>query len=120
MMSKIIASNEQPAICPKFEFTFGILGKKWNGLIIEVLLEGESTLRFIDLSISIAGVSDRVLTERLKELESLGIIQRAGGPNNVRAGYCLTEKGEALHKVMNEVQEWADEWVCNEECQETK
>lgn len=111
-------NNCQPALCPKFEYTFGILGKKWNGLIIEALLESEGSMRFIDLSKSIDKVSDRVLTERLKELEKLDIIQRPGGTDNVRAGYCLTDKGKALNKVMKEVQLWADEWVCSEECQQ--
>lgn len=113
-----MSTYDQPVLCPKFEYTFAILGKKWNGLIIEVLIEaGGGPLRFVDLSNSIEGVSDRVLTERLKELEAHTIIQRPGGTDNVRAGYCLTDKGRALESVMHEVQTWADEWVCQEDCQ---
>ena len=56
-------------ICPKFEKTFSILGKKWTGLIIEVLMDGDK--RFKELAAQIPNVSDRVLVERLKELVGL-------------------------------------------------
>ena len=63
------------SLCPKFEKGFQILGKKWNGLIIDVLLEG-GPQRFVDIAAMIPDVSDRVLTERLKELEAEGIVGR--------------------------------------------
>lgn len=100
-------------ICPKFEYTFSILGKKWTGLIIDVLLEGP--IRFKDLTSAIPEVSDRVLVERLKELEQEGIVTRPVDERTSRAGYCLTEKGLSLKTVMNEVQNWADKWVCEED-----
>lgn len=97
-------------ICPKFEKTFSILGKKWTGLIIEVLLTGEK--RFKEISEQISGVSDRVLVERLKELEEEGILLRTeNAAASIRIQYALTEKGKGLEKVMREVQTWADEWV---------
>ena len=77
-----------------FEKSFSILGKKWNGLIIDVLLE-RGPQRFGELKEKIPMLSDRVLVERLKELEAEGIITKAVrcGEGN-RLEYFLTEKGE--------------------------
>ncbi|SFK25309.1 DNA-binding transcriptional regulator, HxlR family [Marinilactibacillus piezotolerans] len=111
----MIEITQDKIICPKFEQTFSILGKKWTGLIIDVLLEGPH--RFKDLSQSIPEVSDRVLVERLKELEQTGIVTKELDENcELRSGYCLTTKGLALESVMKEVQSWADEWISEEEC----
>lgn len=108
--------NQVKTICPKFEQTFKILGKKWTGLIIDVLLEGPC--RFKDLVQSIDGVSDRVLIERLKELEAYNIVTRDLGENsNIRTGYQLTEKGKDLEGVMDQIQTWADRWICQEDIQ---
>lgn len=98
------------SICPKFEKTFSILGKKWSGLIIEVLLTGDH--RFKEIAEEIPGVSDRVLVERLKELEDEGIVIRkelTDGP--IKILYGLTEKGKSLENVMIEVQKWANKWI---------
>lgn len=97
-------------LCPRFQKTFSILGKKWSGLIIEVLLLGDR--RFKDISEEIPAVSDRVLVERLKELEDEGIVLRTEkneGPIKVK--YSLTEKGKALEGVMNEIQLWSNNWI---------
>ena len=71
-LTKTNDSTQDKVICPKFEQTFSILGKKWTGLIIDVLLDGPR--RFKDISSAISGVSDRVLVERLKELERISMI----------------------------------------------
>lgn len=103
---ELSASN----ICPRFEYTFNILGKKWNGLIIETLLNGPK--RFKDITVSIDGVSDRVLAERLKELEAENLIKRPEGQeNNPRGGYCLTKKGQDLRSIMDTVHDWSDKWI---------
>ncbi|MCI0129948.1 MULTISPECIES: helix-turn-helix domain-containing protein [Enterococcaceae] len=103
--------KRQFELCPKFEKTFDMLGKKWNGLIIDVLLE-DGTQRFVELANKIPDVSDRVLVERLKELEEKGIITRDEHPiEKKRIDYSLTEKGEALRSVMNEVQSWGEKWM---------
>lgn len=97
-------------LCPKFECAFAVLGKRWNGLIIRVLLEGPK--RFSDVSNVIPQLSDRILAERFKELELEGIVKRMVYPETpVRIEYQLTEKGEALRNVMDEVQKWAEKWV---------
>lgn len=103
--------KEESCICPRFQKTFNILGKKWTGLIIEVLLMEDR--RFKDIAEQIPEVSDRVLVERLKELEEEGIVLRTEnllGP--VKVQYSLTEKGRGLEKVMQEIQLWSNQWMC--------
>ncbi len=103
-------------LCPKFEKTFSILGKKWNGLIIDVLLEN-GPQRFVELAAKIPMVSDRVLVERLKELEKEGIVTRnIACSEKSRSEYLLTEKGADLQKAMRQIQVWSEKWVTEEEC----
>ncbi|NEW04543.1 helix-turn-helix transcriptional regulator [Paenibacillus sp. SYP-B3998] len=94
-------------LCPKFENAFELLGKRWTGLIITVLLSGPK--RFKDISELIPSMSDRMLSERFKELEAAGIILRHVYPETpVRIEYELTAKGKGLKPVMEELQKWAD------------
>lgn len=105
-------SNNQEddfSLCPRFEHTFTILGKKWNGLIIEVLLN-EQTQRFKDLAAHVDKCSDRVLVERLKELEEEQIVQRNTFPGESRIEYSLTKRGKELAPVMSAVHSWSDKW----------
>ncbi|WP_267202074.1 winged helix-turn-helix transcriptional regulator [Limosilactobacillus kribbianus] len=96
-------------LCPRFTKTFMMLGKKWNGLIIETLLE-KDTLRFKDIASSVSKCSDRVLCERLKELEDDQIIVRNTYPGTSRVDYSLTARGRELAPVMNAVHAWSDKW----------
>ena len=94
-------------IAVKFQNAFEILGKKWNGLVLWSLIEDPK--RFTDIRRNIPELSDRVLTERLRELESLDLIKRnvyARIP--VKVEYELTQKGKALEKSMLEIQIWAE------------
>lgn len=98
------------SLCPKFEIAFELIGKKWTGLIIRVLLEGPK--RFSDIRQLIPDLSDRMLTERFKSLEVEGIIQRTVYPETpVRIEYELTEKGRDLKASLDEIQKWAEKWV---------
>ncbi|MBM7644936.1 DNA-binding HxlR family transcriptional regulator [Scopulibacillus daqui] len=102
--------KESMHLCPRFESAFEILGKRWTGLIIRVLLTGPK--RFKDVSESIPQLSDRVLAERFKELEKQEIIRRNVYPETpVRIEYELTDKGKSLQPVMDAVQEWAVKWI---------
>ncbi|WP_040949635.1 winged helix-turn-helix transcriptional regulator [Gorillibacterium massiliense] len=97
-------------LCPKFEAAFELFGKRWTGLIIQVLLSG--TRRFGEIVQSIPNMSDRMLAERLKQLEEEGIVVRTVYPETpVRIEYTLTDKGRALEPVMREVQGWAESWI---------
>ncbi|KRU28221.1 HxlR family transcriptional regulator [Clostridium sporogenes] len=96
-------------MCPKFENAFELLGKRWTGLIIRTLLNGQK--RFSDIAEAIPNMSARMLTERFKELEEEGIILRKVYPETpVRIEYELTEKGLDLQAVMDEIQKWAEKW----------
>ena len=68
--------------------------------------------RFCELTSLVEGLSDRVLSDRLRELEVEGIVSRAVYPNiPVRVEYQLTEKGRALKPVVDAIQHWANDWV---------
>lgn len=96
-------------ICPKFESALDILNKRWTGLIIFQLLEGVQRFSTIESAI---GISGRVLSERLKDLEKQGIVKRnVYNETPVRIEYGLTEKGKALKPVLESIQSWADGWV---------
>lgn len=101
--------SDQFSLCPRFSHTFMILGKKWNGLIIEVLLHNK-TQRFKDLAASIDKCSDRVLCERLKELEQEGLVTRQTHLGESRVDYALTPEGQELAPVMAAVHDWSDKW----------
>ncbi|WP_211745222.1 helix-turn-helix domain-containing protein [Paenibacillus sp. Marseille-Q4541] len=97
-------------MCPRFETAFSFLGKRWNGLIIRTLMDGPK--RFKDISNLIPQMSDKMLSERMKDLESEGILTRHVYPETpVRIEYELTEKGKALEPVMAQIQNWAEEWI---------
>jgi len=101
---------EHQALCPKFEAAFDILGKRWTGLIIRVLLTGPK--RFKEISDMIPNMSDRMLAERFRELEAQDIVLRSVYPETpVRIEYELTAKGKSLAPVMDAVQTWSDQWV---------
>ncbi|WP_408009404.1 winged helix-turn-helix transcriptional regulator [Pseudalkalibacillus sp. A8] len=98
------------SMCPKYEAAIEIIGKKWTGLIIRVLLSGPK--RFKDIKKQIPDMSDRMLTERMKELEAVGIVNREVYPETpVRIEYTLTDKGISLKNVISEIQRWSDDWV---------
>ncbi len=97
-------------ICERFQHGAEILGKRWTGLIVMLLLPGPR--RFGELAAELEVVSDRVISERLKELEREGIVERRVYPETpVRIEYALTEKGAALAPVINALQAWSERWV---------
>ena len=96
-------------VCPRFENAMNILSQRWTGLVIYQLLSG--TKRFCALESSI-GISGRVLSERLKDLENQGIVKREVFPETpVRIEYSLTEKGLALEPIMKEIEKWSQTWL---------
>ena len=97
-------------ICPRFHKAIELIGKKWTGAIIRALMGGPR--RFSEILDSVPRLHDRVLSERLRELEAEGVIQRRVYPEiPVRIEYELTEKGRDLEKVVEEFHRWADHWV---------
>nr|WP_025021700.1 helix-turn-helix domain-containing protein [Ligilactobacillus hayakitensis] len=103
-------------LCPKFSKTFSILGRKWNGLIIDVLLQ-EGPQRFRTLADKVDKCSDRVMVERLKELEAENLVERVSQNDSSRVLYQLTSQGEDLREVMKAIHTWSDQWYSIEDCQ---
>lgn len=98
------------AFCPKFHQAIELIGRRWTGAILRAMLAG--TVRFSDIAAAVPGLSDRLLSERLKELEAEGIVIRVVIPSTpVRVEYALTAKGEALHDVIASVSAWAEHWA---------
>jgi DNA-binding HxlR family transcriptional regulator len=98
------------AICPRVEGVFSLLAKKWTGLILLSLLEGE--LRFVELRASIPELSARLLSLRIKELEEAGLVERrVHAVSPIRVSYRLTEKGESLSAVMGNIADWARKYL---------
>ena len=98
------------SFCPTFQRAVELLGRRWTGAVARALLRGP--LRFSELARAIPEISDRALSQRLKELEAEGILVRrvdTGSP--VRVEYVLTEKGEALEEVVRGIEAWAHHWV---------
>jgi len=96
-------------VCPHFHAAVELIGKRWAGATLCALVDGPR--RFVELSHSVPGVSDRLLSARLKELEREGLITRvveAGTP--VRVTYSLTEKGAELEPAIVELRDWARRW----------
>ncbi len=103
-------SHQISAFCPIYHRAIELIGRRWTGAILRVLLSGQT--RFSDVTAAIPGLSDRLLSERLKELEAEGIVTRTVIPETpVRIEYRLTEKGRALSHVIDAVSEWAGEWL---------
>jgi DNA-binding HxlR family transcriptional regulator len=98
------------AVCPLYHRAVELIGRRWSGAILYALHGGET--RFSDLTEVVPGLSDRLLSERLKELEAEGLVVRTVFPEiPVRIEYTLTEKGRALGEVMAAIGAWAHEWL---------
>ncbi|MHB1016955.1 MAG: winged helix-turn-helix transcriptional regulator [Coriobacteriia bacterium] len=96
-------------VCDTFHHAIELIGRRWTGAIISVMLKGAS--RFCELRAAIPGISDRLLTERLRELEDAGIVAReveATRPPQVT--YRLTPKGQALGPVLESITGWSHDW----------
>ncbi len=107
------SENEHGRICEHFQRAAQLLARRWNPLIVSALLDGVA--RFTDIRNAIPGLSDRVLSERLKELELEGIVTRRVIPDTpVRVEYGLTDQGRDLAGVVRELRGWAERWSIGE------
>jgi DNA-binding HxlR family transcriptional regulator len=103
-----------PAICPKFHKAIELVGSRWTGAVLQVLMAGPS--RFSTLREAVGDISDRMLSERLRELEREAIVSRTVLPDPpIRVEYALTDKGHELHTTLAAVARWAERWVTGEE-----
>ena len=97
--------------CPRYHEAVELVGKRWTGAILYVLLH-HGELRFTEIANAVPDLSDRLLSERMKELEARGIVERHVHPDSpVRVDYALTEKGRALEPAVRALKDWAQDWV---------
>src|SRR3989442_11490863 len=95
-----------PTLCARFHRASEVIGRRWTGAIIFVLLR--SRCRFATLRDAIPDITDRMLSERLQELEQEGIVERTVVPDTpVRVEYALTKKGRALASAIDAISDWA-------------
>lgn len=98
-----------PELCPRFHRASELIGRRWTGAIIFVLMK--ATCRFAVLRSAIPDITDRMLSDRLHELEAEGIVERTVLPlPPVRVEYALTKKGRALAEAFQAIAEWAYKW----------
>jgi DNA-binding HxlR family transcriptional regulator len=97
-------------VCSRFHHAVELIGRRWSGAIISVMLGGPQC--FNEMLAAVPGLSDRLLTERLREFESEGLVRRTVLPGPpVRVSYELTEAGKSLEPVIESLTRWAERWV---------
>lgn len=105
------AGSQLPACCPLYHEAVEMIGRRWTGAIVEVLMQGGS-MRFSAIANCVPELSDRLLSERLKDLESRGLVARHVDPGPpVRVSYVLTEMGRSLEPTVAELKAWAMRWL---------
>jgi DNA-binding HxlR family transcriptional regulator len=96
--------------CPLYHEAVELVGRRWTGAILRVLMDGP--LRFSEIAQAIPELSDRLLSERMKELEARGIVQRTVLPGPpLRVQYELSRMGSELEPALSEIQSWARRWL---------
>ena len=104
------ASAHELALCGRFHRAIELIGRRWTGAIVFLLLR--SKCRYATLRDAIPDITDRMLSERLQELEEQGIVERTVVPATpVRVEYALTKKGRALAAAIDAMAAWAERWV---------
>ena len=104
-------NDHPPELCTRFHRASELIGRRWTGAIIFLLLKMPSA-RFAALRDAIPDITDRMLSDRLQELEHEGIVERTVIPETpVRVEYSLTKKGRELAAAMDAIAEWAEKWV---------
>ncbi|MFN8637524.1 MAG: helix-turn-helix domain-containing protein [Chloroflexota bacterium] len=101
------------SLCPRYHHAIELIGRRWTGAILQMMRGG--MVRFSDLATAIPGLSDRMLSERLKELEAEQLVERRVIPETpVRVEYRLTDRGVALGTVLDAVTAWAHDWLTDD------
>jgi DNA-binding HxlR family transcriptional regulator len=106
------ASDGTPACCPLYHEAVELIGRRWTGAIVAVLLQAEAPMRFSEIASAVPELSDRLLSERVKELEARGVVERTVFPGPpVRVEYALTPMGRSLAPALDELAAWARRWL---------
>lgn len=108
-----MAADTSCPVCRTAEVVCG----KWTLLLVRDLAAGRA--RFCELERSLAGISPRTLSLRLRALEEEGIVERHNYPEvPPRVEYALTEKGQALLPIIDDMRNYGERWLSGK-CQET-
>jgi len=100
-----------PSCCPLYHEAVELIGRRWTGAIVEVLMQG-GPLRFGEIASAVPELSDRLLSERMKELEARGVVMRIVSEETpTRTRYDLTPMGRSLEPAVSEIKAWAREWL---------
>ncbi len=104
------AGTEPKHVCPHFHAAVELIGRRWAGAILYSLAD-DGPMRFAEVKEAVPGMSDRLLSTRLKELETAGLVRReVHAGHRVRVTYGLTRKGDSLKPVMGAMRDWARRW----------
>jgi DNA-binding HxlR family transcriptional regulator len=110
---------EECRCCPRLHEAVELVGKRWTGAILYVLMQG-GRLRFTQVAQAVPDLSDRLLSERMKELEGRGVVSRHVDPGPpVKVLYELTDMGRSLEPALQELKSWARRWLRAEEQRST-
>ena len=108
-----MADRTQPAVshvCSRFHRAIELIGSRWTGAILRILLDGRT--RYASIKAAIPDITDRMLSERLRSLEAEGLVARSVVPDTpVRVEYELTKKGRELQDALREIGNWAERWI---------
>ena len=103
-------AEKMSAFCPIYASLFDMLSRRWMGIILRVLMSGPH--RFSEILAVVPGLSDPLLTQRLRELEAKKIVERRVFPTSpVRVEYQLTAAGRDLENAVRTLSRWADKWM---------
>jgi DNA-binding HxlR family transcriptional regulator len=104
-----VNESDNGSVSPDFHVAIELIGRRWAGAILWTLTERPRY--FAELTTSVPGLSDRLASRRLRELEAAGLVERSvhGGPP-ARVSYALTEKGRELEPVLTGLEDWARAW----------
>ncbi len=101
---------QKSSCCPLYHEAVELVGRRWTGAIVRVLMDGP--LRFSEVCQAVPELSDRLLSERMKELEARGLVTRTVLPGPpIRVQYELSEMGRDLEPALEEIQRWAARWL---------
>jgi DNA-binding HxlR family transcriptional regulator len=95
--------------CRRFQGSIEFVGKRWSSGILLAITRGHT--RFSEIIAAVPGLSDRLLSQRVKELEHEGVLERIVIPTTpVQISYQLTERGADLMRSLQSIAEWGQRW----------